>query len=205
MQLGISNVSNFAFCWNKNKKYAYNAYISFLMTLERFTELNQKITMISKKDIINNKLKRDCKTISYLETLFISIYSRGVHLAIDEGMMPFKGKMKNRVYNPLKPDKWGMKFYIFAESTTGYVLNLRICGETASIEKTVTELTNKYNGENRKLYMDNFYNSLGLPTKLLESSIYVCGTLQDRRKGPEKLNIIKKTVKLSKSKHFLNN
>ena len=65
-------------------------------------------------------------------------------------------------------------------------------GETASIEKRVTELTNKYNGENRKLYMDNFYNSLGLATKLLESSIYVCRTLRDRRKRPEKLNIIKK-------------
>ena len=94
MQLGISNVSNFAFCWNINKKYAYNAYVSSLMTLERFTELIQIIKMISKKDIINNKLKRDCKTISHLETLFNSIYSPGEHLAIDEGMMPFKEKMK---------------------------------------------------------------------------------------------------------------
>ena len=49
--------------------------------------------------------------------------------------MAFKGKIKNKVYNPLKPDKWGMKFYICAESTTGYVLNMRICGESTTITK----------------------------------------------------------------------
>ncbi len=47
----------------------------------------------------------------------------------------------------MKPDKWGMKFYICAESNTSYVLNSRICGETASIEKTVTDLTSPYAGK----------------------------------------------------------
>ncbi|KAF7685402.1 PiggyBac transposable element-derived protein 4 [Cucumispora dikerogammari] len=111
------------------------------MTLERFTEINQMFTMISKKDIINNKLKRECKTDLYLEKLLSSVYEPGEHISIDEGMMALKGKMKNGVYNSMKPGKWGMKFYICAESKTSYVLNLGICGEYATLDRTVHDLT----------------------------------------------------------------
>jgi hypothetical protein len=82
--------------------------------------------MISKKDIVNNKMQRDGKLIKYLENLFDSLYIPGENIVIDEGMMAFKGKMKNKVFNPIKPDKWGMKFYVCADSETGYVHNLRI-------------------------------------------------------------------------------
>ena len=115
--------------------------------------------MISKKDIVNNKMQRDGKLIKYLENLFDSLHIPGENIAIDECMMAFKGKMKNKVFNPMKSDKWGMKFYVCADSETGYVHNLRICGEYCSIETKVTELTEKLTGENRKLFMDNYYNS----------------------------------------------
>ncbi|KAF7685363.1 PiggyBac transposable element-derived protein 4 [Cucumispora dikerogammari] len=127
MQLGIKNVSNFALCWRKSKKFVYNSLIAGLLSLERFTEIDKMITMISKKDIVSYKLKRDCKTILYIESLFAGIYEPREHISIDEGMMAFKERIKNRVYSPLKSDKWGMKFYVCAESTIGYVLNMRIC------------------------------------------------------------------------------
>ncbi|KAF7684925.1 PiggyBac transposable element-derived protein 4 [Cucumispora dikerogammari] len=129
------------------------------MTLERFTDINSILTSVSKKDINDNKPNRECKIIKYLETLFSSTYQPGRNIAIDEGMMLFKGKMKNRVYNPKKTDKWGMKFYICACSETGYVLNLKICSEKCSINQTVVDLTSKLTGNNRRLYMDNWYNS----------------------------------------------
>jgi hypothetical protein len=95
-----------------------------LMSLARFTEINQIITIISKNDISNNKLKKDCKVIKYFEDLFKKVYEPGGNLPIDEGMMPIKGKLKNKVYNLMKPGKWGIEFYICAESNTGYVLHL---------------------------------------------------------------------------------
>ena len=157
------------------------------MSLERFTEINKAITIISKDDIVDDKVGRECKSIKYLEHIFNLYYEPGEFLAIDEGMMPFKGGIKNRVYNPMKLDKWGMKFYICSESTKGYVLNLRICGLKTSIEKTFADLTTLYEDKNRKLYMDNFYNSFGLSKLLLDRKIYTCGTLRDRRKGAENL------------------
>jgi hypothetical protein len=42
--------------------------------------------------------------------------------------------------------------------------------------------------------MDNFYNSFNLSLRMLEEKIYICGTLRDRRHGPEKLNVIEKSV-----------
>ncbi|KAF7700628.1 hypothetical protein CDIK_0931 [Cucumispora dikerogammari] len=57
MQLGIKNVSNFAHCWRKSKKFVYNSLIAGLMSLERFAEINKMITMISKKDIVSKNLK----------------------------------------------------------------------------------------------------------------------------------------------------
>ncbi|KAF7696470.1 PiggyBac transposable element-derived protein 4 [Cucumispora dikerogammari] len=171
MQLGIKNVSNFSLCWAKSNRFIWNPIISRLMTLERFTEINQMFTMISKKDIINNKFELECKTVLYLEKLFSSVYEPGEYISIDEGMMAFKRKMKNRVYNPMKPDKWGMKFYICAESKTSYVLNLSICGECATLDRTVHDLTVNLTGKNRKLFMDNYYNSFDIAEKLYNFGI----------------------------------
>jgi hypothetical protein len=75
------------------------------MTLGRFTQINQVITIISTKDVVSNKFKRDFKTVVYLETLFKKIYEPGISISIDECMMQFKGRIKNKVYSPTKPDK----------------------------------------------------------------------------------------------------
>ncbi|KAG0420176.1 PiggyBac transposable element-derived protein 4 [Dictyocoela roeselum] len=113
-------------------------------------------------------------------------------------MMPFKGKMKNRVYCPIKPDKWGMKFYILAESITGFVVNLRIVGLKSTIEDTVIDLCKSLVYQNRKLFMDNYYNSVNLSNKLLEKKIYTAGTLRLNRGGLKNMAILKKQVDVTK-------
>ena len=45
----------------------------------------------------------------------------GERIAIDKGMMTFKGRRKNIIYSPM--EQWGLEFYVIAESTTGYVYN----------------------------------------------------------------------------------
>jgi hypothetical protein len=75
------------------------------MSLERFTEINKVITIISKDDIADNKVSRECKSTKYFEHIFNLYYEPAKFFAIDEGMMPFEGRIKNRVYNIMKPDK----------------------------------------------------------------------------------------------------
>ncbi|XP_070554816.1 piggyBac transposable element-derived protein 4-like [Ptychodera flava] len=44
-------------------------------------------------------------------------------LAIDEGVIPYRGRTKNVLYNPAKPHKYGMRVYTLSESATGYLFN----------------------------------------------------------------------------------
>ncbi|KAG0436652.1 PiggyBac transposable element-derived protein 4 [Dictyocoela muelleri] len=192
--LGINNSVNVQHCWNKKKPFSYNKTIKNLMSFDKFQFINKHLTCISDKDIAGLKLKKCPKIIKGLEELFKSIYVPGEHISIDEGMLPFKGKTKNRVYSPMKLDKWGMKFYILAESSTGFVYNLRIVGEQSSIEDTVIALCNNLVADHRKIFMDNYYNSYKLCNTLLYNKIYSTGTLRHKRGGPQDLLDLKKRV-----------
>ena len=41
-------------------------------------------------------------------------------ISIDEGTIPFKGRVSFKVYNPNKPDKYGIKTYKVCDATNGY-------------------------------------------------------------------------------------
>ena len=42
-------------------------------------------------------------------TRFKTVWYPGQHMCIDEGMIPFRGKVHVRVYAPDKPNKYGLK------------------------------------------------------------------------------------------------
>jgi hypothetical protein len=42
------------------------------------------------------------------------------YIAIDEGTIPFKGNVHFKVYNPNKPDKYGIKTYKLCDSSNSY-------------------------------------------------------------------------------------
>ena len=47
-------------------------------------------------------------------------------IAIDETIIPFKGRTGMKVYKPNKPHKWGLNCWNVAESCTGYVWNAEL-------------------------------------------------------------------------------
>ena len=51
---------------------------------------------------------------------FSSVWKPGKNICIDEGMIPFRGKVHFKVYNPDKPDKYGVKSYQLCDSSNGY-------------------------------------------------------------------------------------
>ena len=42
---------------------------------------------------------------------FSSVWMPGKNICIEEGKIPFRGKVHFKVYNPDKPDKYGVKSY----------------------------------------------------------------------------------------------
>lgn len=133
---------------------------------------------------------------------FEELYSPGENIAIDEGMIAWRGNLSFRVYMPDKPDKFGVKLFMLCDSTNGYCSRFEMyhgSQETQSdkgkIYDLVMRLINPYLGKGHKLYVDNYYTSPILFHDLFHRQTGACGTMRANRKGvPADL----KTVKLKK-------
>ena len=141
---------------------------------------------------------------------FKKVYSMSRDLALDEGGVPFKGRVSFKVYNPNKPNKYAMKMYEICEASTGYVYHVEVYSgdkdgqkrnksakrartdKTYALDPNATELTETVMRMMDKaglfdkghfLYMDNFYNSVELFEELHRRLTYACGTFRANRKG----------------------
>ena len=132
-------------------------------------------------------------------------YSPEENLAIDEGTCPFKGRVKFRVYNPAKPNKWGIKLYQVCESSSGYCIGFDIydgtegCAvfsETVGIDETAGQTTRLVVGllarcgllgKGHRVFLDNYYTSPQLADELDSLDTYICGTVRKNRKEMPKV------------------
>ena len=48
------------------------------------------------------------------------------HVAVDESVISFKGRVSFRQYLKGKPNPWGIKAYVLSDSNSGYMHNIRI-------------------------------------------------------------------------------
>ena len=137
----------------------------------------------------NYKLYKIKPVFDYLSDKWHTLYSLGEYIAIDKGMLKWRGRLSFRVYNKDKPTKYGIKAYILVDSTSGYCYNMDIYHrERKTIKDTVQGLlTSKCTGLWHSLYMDNFYNSVELSEALLEQKIHTVGTLRSNRGEPPEI------------------
>ena len=114
-------------------------------------------------------------------------------LSVDEQMVPFKGASSMKQYVPKKQHKWGYKTFILADSTgdvyefflyTGKIdpVNNPEVPDLGPSSNSVLQLAECIpNGQNFKLYCDNWFTSLKLIDHHASRQIWVCGTIQKRR------------------------
>ncbi|XP_021340946.1 piggyBac transposable element-derived protein 4-like [Mizuhopecten yessoensis] len=131
---------------------------------------------------------------------FSEVYTPGEFLSFDEGTCPFKGRVRFRVYNPMKPNKFGIKLYEVCEAKSGYMVGFHIydgksgcCDFSDAVDldddctittKTVVGLLARHGllSKGYKVFLDNYYNS-----PELTRDTYICGTLRGNRKGIPKV------------------
>lgn len=110
------------------------------------------------------------------------------HLSLDEGMLAWRGRLSLKVYNPLKPDKYGIKGYILCESDSGYVWKYDMYHGTGStLKEIVTNLLSGTENKGHSVYMDNYYNSVELTQLLSQYGTHAVGTIRQNRGGPKDL------------------
>ena len=132
-----------------------------------------------------------------LSETFEKYYRPGQELAIDEMMIGTRCRIHFLQYIPKKPTKWGIKAFVNAESSSGYVLKFEIyVGDSGGTHAVVMRLMDQYLDKGHKLFTDNFYTSPLLYRSLLDRGTYACGTVRPNRKHfPRKLRKKNKLVR----------
>ena len=127
--------------------------------------------------------------LDIIDPLLLSLYNPHEQLSIDEAMIPFKGRLGMKQYMRDKPTKWGIKVWVLADATNGYVSRLQIyTGRTNSVSakglssRVVLELIRGLEDRHYTLYMDNFYSSPMLFLLLYEMEVNAVGTVRSTRK-----------------------
>ena len=117
-------------------------------------------------------------------------WTLGMHMTIDESMIKCKSRFVNwKQYMPLKPTKHGVKVFVLACGSTGYVYNYDVyqgrqsSGSASVMELVLTTLiTGNLKDSGRILYTDNYYTSIALAVTLLcVYGIYLVGTYSPKK------------------------
>jgi len=102
-----------------------------------------------------------------IRTNFSKFYNPSEHLAVDEVIVKFKGRVLFKLYIPKKCKHFGIKMFKLYDSTGNtYDMNVylgkdrqRAAQHLTATHATVTNLPRGVEGFGHKLYMDNFYSS----------------------------------------------
>ena len=114
-------------------------------------------------------------------------------LAVNEQIIPFKGKSSLKQYNPKKPHNWGIKFLFSAEHLVSVTtLRSSLANLTTYVHQMkqiwvqVVMLSFNLQGlyltsANYKLYIDNWFSSIPLQMFIYERGILLLGTVHSNR------------------------
>ena len=148
-----------------------------------------------------------CKIRPFIDMVqrnFLYVYKPSKCLSFDEACCPFKGRVKFRVYNPMKPNRFHIKLFQVSEAESGYILGFHVytgkdsscisnsskpldpyCTKTTKVVLGLLEETNLLD-KGHHIYMDNYYSSPELFHELYHRETYACGTARLIRKGMPK-------------------
>lgn len=128
-------------------------------------------------------------------------YNLHEQVCVDEAMIPFKGRLYFIQYMKAKPTKWGIKVFVLADATNGYVKRFQLyTGKNSELSKcklglssnVVLQLLSGLEQYHYKLFVDNYYASPILFAKLYLEGINACGTVRTNRKWYPKELVVSK-------------
>ena len=190
LYFGILPAPNLSFYWRSNHRCVMPG-ISAVMSKRRFLGMNRYFHAFNRRAIPRGNKDRLIlvRTImEFVQKRFRDLIYPVRELSLDEGLLPYKGALSLKVYNPQKPKKYGIKFYFLAESTSGIILDFSVyTGEHQSLHDIVYGLVGRFKDQGYHLFMDNYYNSVSLAQQLYDDGIHCSGTLRLVRGAPSAL------------------
>lgn len=134
----------------------------------------------------------------YLEDAFQKYYIPHEHISVDESTVAFKGRLAFKMYNKDKPTKWGIRVYVLADSSNGYVYAFEpYLGQQTTnnlpradlpftsriVVHLAQKLKNVTQAEGYHIFTDRFYTSCTLAEEMKKMKFDLTGTVMMNRRG----------------------
>ena len=204
--MGITKLPDLYDYWSTSDTLHYFPVASRIprkrfLEIQRYLHFSDNESFIPRGQEGHDRLAKVRPVIDAIRKSFLDKYSPHKENAVDEAMVPFKGRSSLKQYVPLKPVRRGFKIWVRADSINGYICDFSVytgkegSGEKDLGAKVVKKLAEPLAGRNYHIFFDNFFSTVKLFDDLLEDDIYACGTFRKDRKGiPQDI----KDVKLGK-------
>jgi len=184
--MGLVQMPSIESYWSTKSRYL-NSIAGKTMPRNRF-ELILRFWHFSDnlKAPVDDRIYKVRGLIERLVKNYQSVMEPGEYMAIDESMVPFRGRLKFRQYIPGKAHKYGSKLFKICE-VNGYTHDVNVYAGKNQVNgkdlacRVVLELSNPFLNAGRTIVTDNFYTSLPLANELLKNNTHLIGTLRSNR------------------------
>ena len=197
IMMGLVELPSLHDYWQRDPLFHCPA-IAKRMARDRFLEIHKCLHFVNNGGLIppgDPGYDRLCKVrgvLDMIEEKFASLYNPSRENAIDEAMVPYKGRSSLKQYMPKKPVRRGLKEWMRADSNDGYVSQFQVyVGKETSVKiglgaRVVKDLMQKI--AEKHIFCDNFFTSVKLFQELHEVGVFATGNLRaDTRGFPDDL------------------
>lgn len=140
-----------------------------------------------------SKLWKIYDVIEHFRKKFCEILNPEEQLSVDESLMLYKGRLSWKQYMPLKRSRFGIKFFMICEASSGYICDfilytgkgMPLLQEYSAYPQStavVLQLLHRFLNKGFCVTVDNYYMSPLLADILLEKRTDIYGTLRSNRK-----------------------
>ena len=159
-------------------------------TILRFLRFDDFETRLSR--ISEDKLAPIREILDHIKYTLNTSYFPHTFLTIDEHMCAYRGRCSFRQFIPSKPDKYGIKIFILADSTTYYPYNIEVYSGKLYLSNKPADIVLRLVATCRPGHVvvgDNYFTSLSLCNSLVDRyQIRYFGTLRcNRREVPSEM------------------
>ena len=169
--MGIVKLPNLALYWSTDDFFA-NHGIKKTMAKSRFEEISSYLHFSdssrepARGDANYDRPFKVRSVLDYVRNKCENNFKPTKNISVDEGMVGFRGRLSFRQYMPAKPTKYGIKVWMAADSSNGYVLNYDVyLGKEANQRPriyglgydVVTKMVRPFMNKNHHVYFDNFF------------------------------------------------
>ena len=193
LYMGIVKQPTIYSYWSKDPFYKNN-FAPEIMSRNRFQLLLRFVHFADNQgEAVDDRLSKVRKLLEILEKNFAKCRRPGETIAIDETMVPWRGRLIFRQYNPGKAHKYGVKIYKLCDpegytytshvyaGKDGYASRDRPTATATHSTQIVLDLAEQYLKTGRTVTTDNYYTSVALAKMLLENQTHLVGTLRRNR------------------------